>query len=203
MSRIQPIEDHEQTDETRNLIAYAQRNGAPDPRIVAIYTRSEAGRAFFEFWNKLMASKALPLRLKELVRLRASVSHECGYCTTVRSAAARDEGVTEDLIAEMFDYEYSDRFTHQERAAMQFIDSYKKDLNFIDDDAVWTELRRHFTDPQIIELNILAQLLSSGSGFVKALQLVSWDEACSLTPEIQAVIRRRKQRETVRQTAAE
>ena len=43
----------------------------------------------------------LPHKLKEMCRIRISVAHRCGYCSTVRSHVARAEGLTEDLVNEV------------------------------------------------------------------------------------------------------
>jgi AhpD family alkylhydroperoxidase len=195
MPRLRFIDDSELTAPARALIENAKVAGAPDHRVISIYARTPMGVAFFEFWNRLMGeSTALSLRLKELVRLRISVGKECGYCTSVRSNAAKAEGVDEALIAEMLDYEFSDRFTEQERLALWFADVYREDSTIIDDDEVWAKLKARFTDEQIIELGIFVGLNVGGSGFAKALKIVTWEEACELTPELQTVLKRKHDR---------
>jgi AhpD family alkylhydroperoxidase len=99
MPRIRFIEDHEQTPETRTMISSATRTGAPDPRVVSIMTRSPAGRAWVRYWNSLLYEGLLPHTLKEMCRIRISVAHQCGYCSTVRSNVAIEQGLTEALVA--------------------------------------------------------------------------------------------------------
>ncbi|WP_404478822.1 carboxymuconolactone decarboxylase family protein [Novosphingobium sp. BL-52-GroH] len=174
----------------RRLILHARDNGAPDERIVAIYAQSKVGRAFFDLWNLAMGPTDLPLRLKELVRLQMSVSHECGYCTSVRSKAAAAEGVTEELIAEMLDFEHSDHFSDAERCALWFAKLYKFHPDRLRDDAVWDALHAQFSDAQIVELGVLLTLMNGGSDFAKSLDLVSWSEVCELNPHLARVMKR-------------
>src|SRR6185295_18481269 len=98
MPRLRFIEDREQDAETRALIESAQRTGAPDPRVVSIMTHSPAGRAWVRYWHSLLYEGLLPHRLKEMCRIRMSVGHQCGYCSTVRSNVAKDQGLTEALV---------------------------------------------------------------------------------------------------------
>ncbi len=97
MPRLRYIEENEQTAHTRELIESARRTGAPDPRVVSLMTRSQLGIAWVEYWNKLLYQGILPHKLKEICRIKISVAHQCGYCSTLRSTVAKAEGLTEDI----------------------------------------------------------------------------------------------------------
>src|SRR6201993_5565965 len=109
MPRLRYIEDNEQTAHTRELIESAKRTGAPDPRVVSLMTRSKLCISWVEYWNKLLYQGVLPHKLKEMCRIKISVAHQCGYCSTVRSHVAKGEGLSEDLVAQLFDHESSER----------------------------------------------------------------------------------------------
>src|SRR6516164_9755288 len=85
MPRISYIDDSRKTPQITALIESAQKTGAPDPRVVSIMTRSEVGTAWVECWNKVLYKGLLPHKLKEMCRIKISVAHQCGYCSTVRS----------------------------------------------------------------------------------------------------------------------
>jgi carboxymuconolactone decarboxylase family protein len=51
-------------------------------------TRGKLGIAWVEYWNKLLYQGGLPHKLKEMCRIKISVAHQCGYCSTVRSNVA-------------------------------------------------------------------------------------------------------------------
>ena len=98
MPRLRYIEESEKTPLTSALIESAKRTGAPDPRVVSLMTRSKLGIAWVEYWNKLLYQGTLPHKLKEMCRIKISVAHQCGYCSTVRSNVAKQEGLTEHMI---------------------------------------------------------------------------------------------------------
>ena len=119
MPRLRYINDSENTSHTRELIESAKRTGAPDPRVVSIMSRADLGIAWVEYWNKLLYQGLLPHKLKEMCRIKISVAHQCGYCSTVRSNVAKAEGLTEDMISDLFSDSSSRHFTLREsRAAL-------------------------------------------------------------------------------------
>jgi alkylhydroperoxidase family enzyme len=68
----------------------------------------------------------------------------------VRYAGARHAGATEAKIAAIDD-ESSDLLSPRERAAIRFADKLAVDHHKVDD-ALWAELRSHFSEAEIIEL---------------------------------------------------
>ena len=182
MPRLRFIEDHEQTPETRAMITSATRTGAPDPRVVSIMTRSPAGRAWVRYWNSLLYEGLLPHRIKEMCRIRISVAHQCGYCSTVRSNVAIEQGLTEALVAEALDWQASTILTDREKAALRYADLFKSGDDAIDSDAVYEELRRHFSEEEIIELGLFCGETVGAGRLVRSMSIVSWGEACELNP---------------------
>src|SRR5438132_11301052 len=146
MPRLRYIEESEKTPLTSALIALAKRTGAPDPRVVGLMTRSKLGIAWVEYWNRLLYQGTLPHRLKEMCRIKISVAHQCGYCSTVRSNVAKQEGLTEDLVTQLFDYESSKHFSEREKAALRYADAFKKGEHAIDSEEIFTQLLEHFSD---------------------------------------------------------
>jgi alkylhydroperoxidase family enzyme len=74
----------------------------------------------------------------------------------VRYAGARHAGATEAKIAAIDD-ETSDLLTPRERAALRFAEKLAVDHLKVDD-ALWTELRSHFSEAEVIELAVNATL---------------------------------------------
>jgi AhpD family alkylhydroperoxidase len=184
MPRLRYIEESEKTPYTRELIESAKRTGAPDPRVVSLMTRSKLGIAWVEYWNKLLYQGVLPHKLKEMCRIKISVAHQCGYCSTVRSNVAKDEGLTEDMIDDLFDYAGSKRFTEREKAALRYAGLFKQGEHFIDRDEVYIDLAKHFSDEEIIELGLFCAEVDGAGKFVKSLNVLSWEEACELNPKL-------------------
>ena len=186
MPRLRFIEEAESGPDERALIASAERTGAPDPRVVRIMTRSAAGKAWVRCWNSVLYEGLLPHKLKEMCRIRISVAHRCGYCSTVRSHVARAEGLGEDLVREVLGELSSPRLSARERAALEYADLFKSGDEAIDSDAVYERLRRHFSEEEIIELGMLCAQTVGVGRLVRSLNIVSWEEACEINPALAA-----------------
>jgi alkylhydroperoxidase family enzyme len=179
MPRLRFIDEKEMDAEKRALIASAERTGAPDPRVVRIMARSSAGLAWVKCWNSVLYEGRLPHRLKEMCRIRISVAHRCGYCSTVRSkVAGLDEETVRDLLGERT------RLSPREKAALEYADLFKAGDDPIDSDAVYDALRQHFTEEEIIELGMLCAQTVGVGRLVRSLNILSWEEACELNPAL-------------------
>jgi AhpD family alkylhydroperoxidase len=184
MPRLRYIEDNEKTPQTSAMIESAKKTGAPDPRVVSIMTRSKVGTAWVECWNKTLYEGVLPHKLKEMCRIKISVAHQCGYCSTVRSNVAKAEGLTEDMINDLFAFEASPHFTPREKAALRYAGLFKQGEHAIDKDEVYSDLQKHFSDEEIIELGLLCAQTDGVGKFVKSLNVISWEDACALDPRL-------------------
>ncbi len=184
MPRLRYINENEKTPQTSAMIESAKKTGAPDPRVVSIMTRGKLGTGWVEYWNKLLYSGVLPHKLKEMCRIKISVAHQCGYCSTVRSNVAKAEGLTEEIINDLFSYETSKHFTAKEKAALRYADLFKQGEHAIDKDEVYTDLAKHFNDEEIIELGLMCAQTDGVGKFVKSLNVLSWEEACELNPKL-------------------
>jgi AhpD family alkylhydroperoxidase len=186
MPRLRYIADSEKTPHTSELIESAKRAGAPDPRVVSVMTRSSLGVAWVEYWNKLLYQGVLPHKLKEMCRIKISVAHQCGYCSTVRSNVAKAQGLTEEIINDLLEYAGSKRLSEREKAALHYADLFKQGEHAIDRDQVYADLAKHFSDEEIIELGLFCAEVDGVGKFVKSLNVLSWDGACELNPKLKS-----------------
>ncbi|SRR5258708_11578426 len=186
MPRLHPIDDRKATGTQRLLIETARLNGAPDPLCASIYVRSEAGRNWLRHWNELLNGGILPIPLKEMVRVYISMKHFCGYCSTVRSNVAKAQGLTEDKLMAVSEFETSPLFDSRERAALRFAHRFKSGDDAIDSDAVYDDLKANFTEEEIIELALVCAETDGVGKFARSLQMRSWDEACQIQPKLRA-----------------
>jgi AhpD family alkylhydroperoxidase len=182
--RLRYIEESEIGPAARQLMEYAETTGTPDKRVVSIFTRTQTGTWVIDAWVKLCFEGVLPNRLKEMCRIRISELHHCGYCSTVRSKVAQAEGLTEEMVSELWNSETSDKFTPREKAALRLATKFKESDDAIDDDALFDDLKAHFSEEEIIELGILCALTDGLGKFTRALNLVTWEEACEINPSL-------------------
>ncbi len=181
MPRLRYIEEREKTDEVRELVASAERTGAPDPRVVGIMARHpSAGLGWVRYWNALLYEGLLPHALKEMCRIYISMGHECGYCSTVRSKVAQEEGLGEDKVMALPDFETSGLFDARERAALRYAKLFQQGDH--SSDGVYDDLKRHFSEEEIIELGQVCAQTDGVGKFVKSLDVITWGEACEINP---------------------
>ena len=150
MSRIAEVEDEGTLPAgATEIIRHAEEAGAPDPRMAKVLTRSRAGVSFLKYWSEALYEGDLPHRLKEIVRIYLSASHGCAYCSVVRSTLGAEQGIDDELLLKLDDIDSNDRLTVVEKCALRFASRMK--AGTADDDAVFADLRYHFSEEQVIE----------------------------------------------------
>ena len=185
MPRIDYVDEETISDEARELIESADETGAPDPRCVRIYVKNkDAGVEWVKYWNNLLYGGVLPHALKELCRIYISIDHECGYCSTVRSKRGIAEGVTEEKVAALMHFDTSNLFTDKEKMALSYARKFKTNVAEIDNDDIYISLKKTFSEEEIIELGMLCAQTDGVGKFAKSLNIVSWEDACIINPNI-------------------
>ena len=185
MPRIEPVSEGAESPELAAVIERCRATGTPDERMSRVIGKSEIGARYLMLFSEMMTGGLLPHRLKELVRIRMSVAEECGYCSSIRSKLALEEGLTEDVVMEMIDLAASRRITPREKMAIRFADQIK--TGDVDSDQLWTDLHEHFTDEEIIELGVFCGYIHGGGPFAVALQVLTWEQACEIRPTLGAL----------------
>ncbi len=105
------------------------------------------------FGGALKRNRSLPERLVELVRLRVAFFNQCRSCMAIRYSDAVADGVTEGLVCSLERPQEAENLSAAEKAAIRYGELMATDHLAIDD-AVYADLRRHFTEAQIVELGM-------------------------------------------------
>jgi AhpD family alkylhydroperoxidase len=101
----------------------------------------------------LSSTGTLPPRLVELVRLRIAFHNQCRSCMSVRYQSAIDDGLTEDSVCSLKRPADAPDLTPAERSALNYADLFATNHLMIDD-AVYDDLRRYFSENQLVELGL-------------------------------------------------
>mgnify|MGYP000185703937 CR=1 FL=1 len=109
------------------------------------------------FGGALKTKRQLPDRLVELVRLRIAFFNQCRSCMAIRYKDAIADGVDEGLVCSLERPEEADDLTDSEKVALRYAELMATDHLAIDD-AMFTQLKEHFTEAQIIELGLHCSL---------------------------------------------
>jgi alkylhydroperoxidase family enzyme len=77
-------------------------------------------------------------------------------------------------------------FDEREKAALRFATKFKEGDAAIDSDAVYGDLKKHFSEEEIIELALLCAQTDGVGKFARSLQMRTWEEACDMQPMLRA-----------------
>jgi alkylhydroperoxidase family enzyme len=101
----------------------------------------------------LRANGTLPPRLLELVRLRIAFFNQCRTCIAERYESPIDDGLDEDAVCSLERPADAENLSAAERSALHFAELFATNHLAIDD-AIYDELREHFSEDQLLELGL-------------------------------------------------
>lgn len=121
-------------------------------------------------------------KLFEVVRQRLAFNTECLHCSAVQvgEAAAEEQEERDRVLRQLFDYERAD-FPEATKAALRFADRLSGEhTGFTDDE--YADLRRHFTDEQILDLGMQCAFFIGWQRFNAAMGILpdSWQDGSTL-----------------------
>jgi len=153
MTRIEPLTDEQMGESIDLLKPTIERLGflPNSQRIMAL--KPELLFGINELYKAIMhrTEDSLPPGLLYLVGNASSLAAGCMYCVAHSGGAASHNGIDEEKLAAIWEYETSDLFTEAERVAIRFAQASSSVPNMVSDED-FAELKEHYTDYQIVEL---------------------------------------------------
>ena len=116
--------------------------------------------------SAVMGSGTVPLKLKEMLALQASLSHAGGQGARDPGILAERTGATPEQVARLLDFE-NGPFGDAEKAALRYGRRVTRDGSVSDE--VFAELRRHFDEGEIVEITCVLGLFAYINRFNEAL----------------------------------
>lgn len=135
----------------------AAREGAPRPESHAM--RANVPAVFWAFtnaWNTTFVNGVCDHAVKELCRLYVSQAVNCNYCGNQRSVKAQQQGLLEDDVKDLLDFDKSARFTPRQKAALRLAEAITWGLESTDE--LWNGLNENFDTGSIVELGFFIGL---------------------------------------------
>ena len=137
--------------ELEPIFAKYEDNTGTLPNNILVMARSEAVlRARATMFEALHDAK-VDRQIRDLVFLMASLVTGCRYCQAHRSTALERRGADVEKIDAVWEFETRPLFSENERAAIRFARDSAIVPNAVTDEH-FVELRRHFTEEEIVEL---------------------------------------------------
>ncbi len=148
--------------------------------------RPELGIGLAGFSEAVYGHARLPLREREMARLRIAEINDCHLCRNTRHDQGTASGADEAFYASAAGWRDAPGFSVRERLAAEFAERFALDHVAMNaDDAFWARLRAAFEDAEIVELTIsVAMWLGIG----RAMRVLDVGQACSITLQAPAAL---------------
>lgn len=142
-----------------------------EPRIDARKFAPDAGKAMMAL-EKYLGECGLDHKLMHLLKMRASQINGCAYCIDMHSKDARALGETEQRLYELDAWRETPFYSDRERAALAWIEAVTLVSQTHVPDAVYEEMRKQFSEKEIVDLTYLAATINTWNRLAIALRAV-------------------------------
>src|SRR5690348_1548635 len=102
-----------------------------------------------------VVANGLEPALMELVKIRASQINGCAYCLHMHTAAARENGETEERLYLLDAWRESPLYTDRERAALDWTEALTLVADTRAPDDVYQRLTEQFSEEEQVKLTLL------------------------------------------------
>jgi len=171
MSRISRLNRDEASPEIAAGFdkVFAQRGNVPNMfRVMAhrpeIYTTMQAHFA------AVLNTGTVSTKLKELIIVRTSQINDTPYCLASHTILARNLGWNDDQLAHLAEWRSRQDFSAAEKAAVRLAETVTRNAHAVSDEQ-FAELRRYYSEGEIVELLCAIGLFNYFNRFNNALRM--------------------------------
>jgi alkylhydroperoxidase family enzyme len=169
MSRVSPIARAQVTGSAREVLDRKVAELGQVPGMYGVFAhRPWILTTMDAHFSAVMGSGTVPLKLKEMLALQASLAHAGEQGARGPDTLALRTGATRERIAALLDFE-SGPWTDAEKAALRYGRRVTRDASVSDE--VFEDLRRHFDDGEIVEITCVLALFTYFNRFKEALRV--------------------------------
>jgi uncharacterized peroxidase-related enzyme len=129
---------------------------------------------FLPLYSAVIDKGSVEAKYKELAYLKTAQINGCEYCFRAHSASGKKNGVSEEQIKALTFFQRSPAFDAKERAALLYAERVTRGASAIREGAL-QDLKKHFTDDQIVELTLVISIANFTNRF---------NDAMMCTPDI-------------------
>jgi 4-carboxymuconolactone decarboxylase len=171
MARI-PLSEEADHPELADVIAKIK--GARGGRLINIYRlmlHSPAlANAWFHLNQAVRYGTDIDGQCRELAVIRVAILNDVEYVQRAHGPAyALKEGLTPEQVSAIADWQRSKLFDDAQRALLAYTDAMTREIDV--SNTVFVNLRKHFSERQIVELTMLIGAYNMLTRFLKALKV--------------------------------
>ena len=166
MTRIQPVQPSEAGPLTRVVLRTARRKTRQlagrhtDKMIEPLEVFAHSPRLLLGYGMMELANEKVDRvepRLKELAQLKAAALSHCEYCIDIGSSIARRSGLSDEQLLALPAYRDSELFGEEEKLVLDYASGISATPVDVSDE-LFTALREHFDEAQLVELTSVIAL---------------------------------------------
>jgi uncharacterized peroxidase-related enzyme len=166
MARVSLIEPEQASPEVKEI--YEQKlRGKPGNAQKALAHRPEMLKNFLGFYASV--GRSLDRKLYELIYIRVSLINECHYCLQHHLSSSKRAGLSPEDWSALKQGEYG-RFSEKERVALSYAEKLTRHPHSVNG-ADFAELKKHFSDAEIVDLHLLVGVANLTNRFTDPLGL--------------------------------
>ena len=151
-------------------------DGTADPEVRVWALRPEMGIAAGGMSHAIYEQSIVPVRERELARMRIALINGCAICQQWRSTPGAPGQLTEDDYAHVLEYSTYASYSDRERLAIEYAELFALDHHAIDD-AFFARLRAAYTDAEILDLTVC---IGGWVALGRTLHVLGLDDQCAL-----------------------
>jgi alkylhydroperoxidase family enzyme len=153
--------------------------GKADPEVRVWALRPEMGIGAGALSHAIYDESIVPVRERELARMRIAQINGCVICQQWRSTPGAQGAVSEDDYDHVLDWRSHPEYSERERLAIEYAERFALDHHSIDGDFYARLRAATFTDAEILDLTVcIGGWLALG----RTLHVLGLDDACRLAP---------------------
>ena len=172
MARVSLIDEAEHPELAGTI---AKIKGARGGRLINVYRlmlhSPTLADAWFEFNQAVRYGTEIDGQCREIAVIRVAILNNVEYVQRAHGPSyALKEGLTPEQVAAIADWQPSKMFNDRQRALLAYTDAMTRQIDV--EDSLFTEIRKHFSERQTVELTML---IGTYNLFTRVLQALKID----------------------------
>jgi AhpD family alkylhydroperoxidase len=177
MARVRSIPSSELPPELADIYERFASGYGPFRNQAAVFAHvPPALRHLMSMLMELREAKTLPKRYLEIAIIIVSKLNECDYCVAHHKPFLVVEGLSPEAVDGLLEWETNPHLDPVDKLVAEFATRVWSDTHRLRDD-LFTRMREHFTEAQIVELTLRTTLCGFFNKFNDALQIEEEEEA--------------------------
>jgi alkylhydroperoxidase family enzyme len=150
--------------------------GSADPEVRVWKLRPEMGVAAGALSHAIYEQSIVPVRERELARMRIANINGCAICQAWRKTSGAAEMMTEDDYAHVEAWPSYAGYSRRDRLAIEYAERFALAHDTLDDE-FYARLRDAFTDAEVLDLTVcIGGWLALG----RTLHVLGLDDSCRI-----------------------